>query len=261
MTIVGDKGIFAIEWNTFITDYNNHIRDYGVTFGVIHAELSYIANNQLIDRNSTMLGQSFNHVKKHVENYEIYHNFAVDFSGISKEDVYNMLFRCMYNDNVSEYCSDSDNTDCFICPEQYREFYAHCKQQMVKDYYTNRIPWISKNEMNESILRGEDYSEDSILGNWIHGTFYVADLAGDALLNSHIYLVRDIAMNQERLIWKRFAKYDKERNMYHEFPVCEAIIPVGYFKSVQEEFASIALKEMEMAKTGIHPFVIIQDRL
>jgi len=238
MTLVGQQDIFAIEWSIdYIYEKN------------VMGNVSYIAGGQRIDGEGTGINWAVNGIKQYfLPYYEKRCNLIFDFSDIPKEDVFDRLFSSKYCE-----CMESDHNgccgcnSCFVCPEQYRDFYSLCKKQMIEAYYANKIPYYSDEQIRESIIRGDDYSNDYTLGNWIHGHFWVAEEAGDALLNYHIYLVRDIAKQRERLIWKRYERNSGGETTIPAVPLSEAVMPIGYFKSVHEEFVEVASKEIENA--------------
>ncbi len=236
MTMVGHKDIFAIEWSHYsVTDD-----------GLLCGDISYIANNQPIESEGGIINWAVNGVKGYLSGYGLnddgaYRNIPVDFSDVPKEEVYYRIWFSSYGDDPDVYT---------ICPNQYREFYAQCKKLMITAYHAGKMPFCSRKEMEASIAMGDDFSEDYLLGGWIHGKFEISNITGDALDNYHIYLVRDIAKNQERLIWRHYSDYNEETDSYHHFPIFEAILPIGYFAKVQAKFVEVASEEIERIKNG-----------
>ncbi len=101
------------------------------------------------------------------------------------------------------------------------------------------------------MAEGNPFAEDFSLFNWISGSFNITDDITENI-SKYYYLLRvqDIALNQERLVWKAFPDCDDEGNVVRDFPVEEAVLPVGYYEKVVRKFVEVASDEMERIKNG-----------
>ncbi len=233
--VVGNPSFFAIEWS-----YYSITEDERLLCG----DVSYIANNQRIESEGCIINWTVCGLQQDFEAFRLgkrepIPSLPIDFSDVRMEDAFFCLYRGTYSGD------EQPSDDYCVCPKEYFDFYSRCKKLMMEHYFAGKMPYCTEEEIQESLGMGDDYSEDYLLGSWVKGCYMVNDLAADGLLHWAIYLVPDIAKNQERLIWRKFSKYNEETGTHTHFPISEAILPVGYFWKVHEEFMNEAAKEME----------------
>ncbi|MDR2409282.1 MAG: hypothetical protein LBE13_14370, partial [Bacteroidales bacterium] len=226
----GERYLFSIEWE-IKHQYKN---------GWITAYFSFWANNRQIGEGYVELKSVVFWIETYLKirstaNNE-YWKIPIDFSGISKEEIYDRFQACY----TAEF------------PERYKGFYIQCKKLMIDAY---RSPLMkqkyvpnshSQNEeyferkyqrdIEKSILLGDSFEEDYALCNWIQGTFEIGSLVEPALDGTAVFIVHEITNKQDRIIWRHFELFDDNSNVIQTFPIEEAILPLGYFYKVLNEF-------------------------
>jgi hypothetical protein len=228
MTRVGERHIFSIEWE-IMYQYEN---------GWITAYFSLWANNRQLVEGYVQLKDVVYWIKTYLEvssttNNE-YWKIPIDFSDISKEEIYERFQACY----TAEF------------PEKHRDFYIQCKRLMIDEYHsslrntsadTDRqnegyAEMVYRQNIEKSILLGDSFEEDYALCNWIRGTFGIGSLVVPASDGSAVFIVHEIKNKQDRIIWWRFELLDDNGNVIQTFPIEEAILPLGYFYKVLNEF-------------------------
>jgi hypothetical protein len=228
MTITGQKDMFAIEWNT--TGECSYGGSVGTNWLV---DLRYWANSQQIGAAETSLHSAIGWSKQYFLKYRKHWRLPIDFSDISKEDVFYQL---------SPYFTGE-------FPEKYHDFYICCKKLMLEEYHSKKVVYskgaqkriYSKEAFEKSIFLGDTLTDDNTLMAWICDKFGIGYLLGDDdIQKRNIYIVHDIAKNQERLIWKHF-----DFSLIREFPVYEVVLPMDYFDKILMEFVGVASQSIE----------------
>jgi hypothetical protein len=230
MTRVGERHLFSIEWEI----------KYQYENGWITAYFSLWANNRQIVEGYVQLKDVAFWIKRYLEvsfttNSE-YWKIPIDFSDISKEEIYERFQACY----TAEF------------PEKYKDFYIQCKKLMIEAYHSplRKHGYVSdsypQNEeyfereyqraIEKSILLGDSFEEDYALCNWIRGTFGIGSLVEPASDGTAVFIVHEIKNKQDRIIWWRFELLDDNGNVIQTFPVEEAILPLGYFYKILNEF-------------------------
>jgi hypothetical protein len=224
MTIIGQKNMFAIEWN--VTKQCSYGESVGTDWSV-----RYWANSQQIGE--TSLHSAIGWPKQYFLKYRKHWRLPIDFSDISKEDIFYQL---------SPYFTRE-------FPEKYHDFYIRCKKLMLEEYHSKNVVYsksaqkriYSKDAFEKSIFLGDTLTDDNTLMAWIYDKFGIGYLLGDDdIQKRNIYIVHDIAKNQERLIWKYF-----DFSIIQEFPVHEAVLSMDYFDKVLMEFVETASQSIE----------------
>jgi hypothetical protein len=227
MTLIGNKNIFAIEWYI-----NDSIGKW------IDANLRFWANKRQIGlwNCDEPLHADVSWAKDLLSSGKYRRTVPFDHSNMSKEDVYHSIF---------------DYTHLDACYNKYHEFYRICENRMLLEHNLYSKDRLSEEKMQESISSNENFNDDSTLIDWIHDRYVITDdITENFSKYLYLILVRDIAKNQERLVWKYFDEIDKNGSIVQEYPIEEAVLPVGYFESVVNKFVEVASHEIENVLVG-----------
>jgi hypothetical protein len=221
MPIVGDKKIFAIEWE-ICGFQKNSLTQKDVQVNWFFADFRYWGNSLPIGEceDSCILNSVLSYTKDFIENQNIRPNW--DFSSFKKEDVFRCLHGCAFHAEIFE---------------EFADFYTFCRETMIH-YHTLRNQHLkSKRQFKiEQYLR--EYSlleKDFSLSSWVKYNFSIAHLGGVSLDNHlDLYFVRDSQKKQERFV----GKYHDSENIDQQIKdkIFEVILPVGYFDQVTKEF-------------------------
>ena len=229
MSLVGDKKVFAIEW--YIHNHHDHE-------GCFYANIRFWGNEKAIGIWNVFEPMHFTVSRaKDCLCVDSYPNIpSLDFSGITKEDAYKSI-------------RDSNDLG-IVYQDKYRDFYKQCKEMMLKEYDTLSGIAFTEERRQQSIFLGDNFEEDLALSTWIYRFVITDDFTETFLQDLNMICVKNTTKNQERLIWKYHDMLDDEGNIEHEFPIEEAVLPVGYFRKVLEKFVEVASKEMEAILNG-----------
>jgi hypothetical protein len=211
MPIVGDKNIFAIEWEIF---------DYCDRQQWTDAYFRYWGNSIPIGvwEDFPKFEATLSYTKDFLKEENLRPNW--DFSFYEKEDVFQCLHGCAFHAEVAE---------------EFTDFYTFCREKMIQCYTLENQYLKSKHKfkieryLREYPLMRKDFS----LSSWVKHHFSIEHLGGESLDNHlYLYFVRDSQKNRERLIWR----YHEEIDQPVKNEIFEAIMPIGYFEQIANEF-------------------------
>ena len=230
MALVGQKSIFAIEW--YINSHCENWFDANMRFWANGKEIGAWSEDEPIQ-------DSVWRAQRNVQRGIYQHTLPIDYSNFSKEDVFWSIFECSHHATF---------------PEKYHDIYREWKARFAAEFEEradHRYEVFHRKLIEVLMAEGNPFAEDFSLFNWISGSFNITDDITENI-SKYYYLLRvqDIAFNQERLVWKAFDQVDDDGNVEYEYPVEEAVLPVGYFEKVVRKFVEVASDEMERIKNG-----------
>jgi hypothetical protein len=205
MPIVGNKKVFAIEWE--IISHYKAVPWTSVNF-------RYWGNSTPIGvwEDYSKLEEITSLAEEFLNSNRIWKQY--DFSNFEKGEV----FRCLYNSGWKAEIND-----------EFDDFYTFCRTTMIQWHEQRNLSLKNKDKFKvEQYLQEYPYmNQDFSLSSWIRLNFYIDHLGAE---NFHtyllIFLVRDIRKNRERLIW----------NYFENNEIFELILPIGHFEQIAKEF-------------------------
>jgi hypothetical protein len=211
MSIVGDKEVFAIEWE--ITAYYAAEQWTSVHCRFWCNSVSIGEWNDF-SKFEGILCTISNFLKFDVERPEW------DFSAYGKDDIFYCFDNLLYHYEIDE---------------RFFDFFASCRSFMLNQYTaTDNIIKETSCGKHRKFKQAKYLREfpvvsgrDSLLVGWISRRYAVNRLGSEDIDNHWtMYLVQDISLNRERLIWK----YNIENEIH------ETILPKGYFVEIIYQF-------------------------
>ena len=249
MSIVGDKNVFAIEWEVFPDFLELGLRFAGMKFRYWGNSIPIgIWEDHAYIETAIRSTEDFLH-KQNIRPY-------IDFSSLSKEDVY----RCIHESHMENEYSNEYYAIYETCLEHLLKRIAlenKLTSQELPDYckYSHFIDDVEDYRLNKFMR-----TDDALLGRWLSCNFDIEELGSECFYHQSTYLVRDIAKEQERLVWKyhelSVLHYEKASNQKLAMPVgyqnrvYEAVLPIGYFNKIAKEFVRQAKEELKLIQDG-----------
>jgi hypothetical protein len=209
MPLIGEKNIFAIEWNVD----NNITAEFETSKDrYIYANFRYWINSIPVGdyENCVIFNAVVSFTKDFLRNECIRQQF--DFAEYSTVSVFDILHNASFS--------------CFF-DSKYNNFYLLCREKLLDEFSKDITQSKNFKRYKKQFFDNMCFENDWCLSGWITNVFSITHLGGASFWdNIDIYLVTDKNLLRERLIWKT-----KE-----ESQIFSAVLPLDYFMNIARCF-------------------------